>query len=145
MARTKGGAKPTPWKGTPKKPTPGPARRVPPRTPEGGEDRPRKYRFRPGTRALKEIKKLQKSVNLLIPKRPFQRLVREIGNQLAPEPYRWTTESLLGLQEAVEDFIIHLFEDVQLSAIHAKRVTIMPKDLQLARRIRGPVYGVSSY
>jgi histone H3/H4 len=70
---------------------------------------------------------------------------REITNGVAPEPFRWTAEALLALQEATEDFIVHLFEDTNLCAIHAKRVTIMPKDLQLARRIRGPIYGVSSY
>jgi histone H3 len=70
---------------------------------------------------------------------------REITNGVAPEPFRWTAEALLALQEATEDFIVHLFEDTNLCAIHARRVTIMPKDLQLARRIRGPIYGVSSY
>ena len=56
---------------------------------------------------------------------------------------RWTAEALLALQESSEDFLVHLFEDCNLCAIHAKRVTIMPKDMQLARRIRGPIYGVS--
>lgn len=58
---------------------------------------------------------------------------------------RWTAEALLALQESAEDFLVHLFEDCNLCAIHAKRVTIMPKDMQLARRIRGPIYGVSSW
>ena len=71
--------------------------------------------------------------------------VREISNELSPEPLRYTAESLLALQEATEDFLVHLFEDCNLCAIHAKRVTIMPKDLQLARRIRGPIYGVAAY
>jgi len=71
--------------------------------------------------------------------------VREITNMVAPEPFRWTAVALLAVQEATEDFMVHLFEDCNLCAIHAKRVTIMPKDLQLARRIRGPVYGVSSW
>lgn len=71
--------------------------------------------------------------------------VREISNEVSPEPFRYTAESLLAIQEATEDFLVHLFEDCNLCAIHAKRVTIMPKDLQLARRIRGPVYGVSAY
>jgi len=92
-----------------------------------------------------EIRKYQKSTDLLVRKLPFARLVREIGNNVAPEPFRWTAESLLALQEATEDFMVHLFEDCNLCAIHAKRVTIMPKDLQLARRIRGPVAGVASY
>eukprot|EP00878_Enallax_costatus_P004753 GHUV01005003.1.p2 GENE.GHUV01005003.1~~GHUV01005003.1.p2 ORF type:complete len:155 (+),score=38.40 GHUV01005003.1:295-759(+) len=154
MARTK--AKPTPpargTKGTPNKAskkqaaaatparTPGTARRqVVPQTEK------KKHRYRPGTRALQEIRKYQKSTDLLIRKLPFARVVREIGNQVAPEPFRWTAEALLALQEATEDFMVHLFEDCNLCAIHAKRVTIMPKDLQLARRIRGPVYGVASF
>mmetsp|Transcript_7316 Transcript_7316/g.18616 ORF Transcript_7316/g.18616 Transcript_7316/m.18616 type:complete len:140 (-) Transcript_7316:307-726(-) len=102
-------------------------------------------RYKPGTLALKEIRKFQKSTELLIRKAPFCRLVREISNEVSPEPFRYTAESLLAIQEATEDFLVHLFEDCNLCAIHAKRVTIMPKDLQLARRIRGPIYGVSAY
>lgn len=105
----------------------------------------RRRRYKPGTLALKEIRKFQKSTDLLIRKAPFCRLVREISNEVSPEPFRYTAESLLAIQEATEDFLVHLFEDCNLCAIHAKRVTIMPKDLQLARRIRGPIYGVSAY
>merc|ERR1712159_826442 len=97
----------------------------------GGVKKP--HRYRPGTRALKEIRKYQKSTDLLLRKLPFARLVREIGNMVAPEPFRWTAEALLALQEATESFMVGLFEDCNLCAIHAKRVTIMPKDLQLAR------------
>ena len=104
-----------------------------------------KRRHRPGILALREIRKYQKTFDLLIRKLPFARLVREITNQLAPEPFRWTHEAFEALQEATEDFIIHLLEDCNLCAIHAKRVTIMRNDMQLARRIRGPVAGVSSY
>ncbi|KAG1657920.1 hypothetical protein FOA52_005821 [Chlamydomonas sp. UWO 241] len=105
----------------------------------------KKPRFRPGTVALREIRKYQKSTELLIRKLPFSRLVREITNMVAPEPFCWTHEALLAVQEATEDFMVHLFEDCNFCAIHAKRVTIMPKDLQLSRRIRGPLYGVSSW
>mmetsp|Transcript_9282 Transcript_9282/g.32769 ORF Transcript_9282/g.32769 Transcript_9282/m.32769 type:complete len:121 (-) Transcript_9282:853-1215(-) len=105
----------------------------------------KKHRFRPGTVALREIRKYQKSTELLIRKMPFARLVREIANNISPEPLRWTAEALLALQEAAEDVLVHLFEDCNLCAIHAKRVTIMPKDLQLARRIRGPVAGIAAY
>eukprot|EP00879_Flechtneria_rotunda_P011280 GHRR01011784.1.p3 GENE.GHRR01011784.1~~GHRR01011784.1.p3 ORF type:complete len:156 (+),score=32.61 GHRR01011784.1:225-692(+) len=128
--------------GTPDPRSPGVARRTSAPAPQTER---RKHRYRPGTRALQEIRKYQKSTELLIRKLPFARVVREIGNQVAPEPFRWTAEALLALQEATEDFIVHLFEDCNLCAIHAKRVTIMPKDLQLARRIRGPVYGVASF
>jgi len=109
----------------------------------GGVSKPRRYR--PGTVALREIRKYQKSTDLLIRKLPFARVVREISNNVSPEPFRWTAEALLAMQEATEDFMVHLFEDCNLCAIHAKRVTIMPKDMQLARRIRGPVHGVSSF
>ncbi|KAK9841562.1 hypothetical protein WJX74_007955 [Apatococcus lobatus] len=106
---------------------------------------PRKpHRFRPGTVALREIRRYQRSTDLLIRKLPFARLCREITNSFAPEPFRWTAEALLAIQEAAEDFMVHLLEDCNLCAIHAKRVTIMPKDLQLARRIRGPLAGVAS-
>ena len=99
---------------------------------------------RPGTVALREIRKYQKSTDLLIPKLPFSRLVREISNQLLREPFRWTAEALLALQEASEDLLINMLLDCQLCAIHAKRVTVMSKDLQVARRIRGPIQGISS-
>ena len=108
-------------------------------------EQPKKRRNRPGTVALREIRKYQKSVELLIRKLPFARLVKEISNQMTEEPFRWAADAILTAQEATEDFITHLFEDTNLCAIHAKRQTIMPKDLQLARRIRGPIYGVSSF
>jgi histone H3 len=117
---------------------PAPAAKAP-----GATKRP--HRFRPGTVALREIRRYQRSTDLLIRKLPFARLAREITNNVAPEPFRWTAEGLLALQEATEDFLVHLLEDCNLCAIHAKRVTIMPKDMQLARRIRGPVAGVASY
>ncbi|KAH7415549.1 hypothetical protein KP509_14G051000 [Ceratopteris richardii] len=86
----------------------------------GGVKKPRRYR--PGTVALREIRKYQKSTELLIRRLPFQRLVREIAQDL---------------KEAAEAYLVGLFEDTNLCAIHAKRVTIMPQDIQLARRIRG--------
>jgi len=102
---------------------------------------PRPYRFRPGTKALQEIKKFQKSTNLLIPKLPFSRLVREVAlkviREKKREPLKFQVLALECLQEASEAFLVHLFEDTMLCAIHAKRVTIMAKDLQLATRIRG--------
>ena len=86
--------------------------------------------------ALRQIRKYQKSTELLIRKLPFQRLVREIAQDYKCD-LRFQSTALLALQEAAEAYLVGLMEDTQLCAIHAKRVTIMPKDMQLARRIRG--------
>lgn len=94
------------------------------------------HRWRPGTVALREIRKYQKTANLLIPKMPFQRLVREIV-QTHNDDLRIQAAALGALQEAAEAYLTGLFEDTNLCAIHAKRITTMPKDMQLARRIRG--------
>lgn len=96
----------------------------------------KKFRFRPGTRAIMEIKKYQKGTDLLIRKGPFQRLVREISDEMHLG-LRFQSNALLALQEASEAYMITLFEDCNLCALHAKRVTIMPKDMALTRRIRG--------
>jgi len=106
----------------------------------------RRHRFRPGTVALREIRKYQKSTDLLLRKLPFARLVREIALDFSfledgGIGLRWQSSALLALQEATEAFMVHLFEDANLCAIHAKRVTIMQRDIQLARRIRGPWAG----
>jgi len=93
-------------------------------------------RFRPGTVALREIRRYQKSTELLIRKAPFQRLVREVAKSM-DVPFRFQSTAVLAIQEASEAYLIGLFEDTNLCALHAKRVTIMPKDIQLARRIRG--------
>ncbi|KAI0849352.1 histone-fold-containing protein [Daldinia vernicosa] len=100
---------------------------------------PRRRRYRPGTVALREIRRLQNNTDLLLRKLPFSRLVREIALTMRPadEGMRWQSQAILALQEAAEAFLVHLFEDSNLCAIHAKRVTIMQKDIQLARRIRG--------
>lgn len=95
------------------------------------------HRYRPGTVALREIRRYQKSADLLIRKLPFQRLVREIATDLSKQGVRFQGSAIEALQEASEAFLVGLFEDTNLCAIHAKRVTIMTKDLQLARRIRG--------
>ena len=101
----------------------------------GGVKKP--HRCRPGTVALRQIKHYQKSTELLIRKLPFQRLVREIAQDFGSKDHRFQSTSVLALQEASESYLIRLFEDTQLCAIHGKRVTIMPMDIQLARRIRG--------
>ena len=100
----------------------------------GGVKKP--HRYRPGTVALREIRRYQKSTELLIRKLPFQRLVREIAQEFKTD-LRFQGSAVLALQEAAEAYLVGLFEDTNLCAIHAKRVTIMPKDIQLARRIRG--------
>lgn len=96
----------------------------------------RPHRYRPGTVALREIRKYQKSTNLLIRKVPFQRLVREIAQDFKCG-LRLQSAAVLALQEAAEAYLVGLFEDTNLCALHSRRVTIMPKDIQLARRIRG--------
>ena len=96
--------------------------------------KPRKYR--PGTVALREIRRYQKSSELLIQWMLFQRLVREIAQ--AHNPYvHFQSGAILALQESAEAYLVGLLEDSNLCAIHAKRVTIMPKDMQLAWWIRG--------
>ena len=99
----------------------------------GGIKKP--HRYRPGTVALREIRKYQKSTEFLIRKAPFQRLVREI-TQAHKGDLRFQSSALGASQEASEAYLVGLFEDTNLCAIHAKRVTIMPKDIQLTRRIR---------
>ncbi|KAB7500945.1 histone H3 [Armadillidium nasatum] len=96
----------------------------------GGVKKP--HRYRPGTVALREIRLPE----LLIRKLPFQRLVREIAQDFKTD-LRFQSSAVMALQEASEAYLVGLFEDTNLCAIHAKRVTIMPKDIQLARRIRG--------
>jgi histone H3 len=94
------------------------------------------HRYRPGTVALRQIRHFQKTTKLLIRKLPFQRLVREIAQDFKND-LRFQSSALEALQEAGENYLVSLFEDTNLCAIHAKRVTIMPKDVQLALRIRG--------
>ena len=93
-------------------------------------------RYRPGTVALREIRRFQKTTELLIRKLPFARLVREIAQDYMPH-VRFQSSAIGALQEASEAFLVGLFDDANQCAIHAKRVTVMPKDLELARRIRG--------
>ncbi|KAK8494659.1 hypothetical protein V6N12_016084 [Hibiscus sabdariffa] len=84
-----------------------------------------------------QIRKFQKSTNLLIPAASFIREVRAISYHFAPDISRWQAEALVAIQEAAEDYLIQLFGDAMLCAIHAKRVTLMKKDIQLARRLGG--------
>ena len=96
------------------------------------------FRKQPGNRALAEIRHFQRlrSHELLIRKLPFQRLVREILQDHGTQ-YRVQASAIAALQEASEDYLVKLLEDTNICAIHARRVTILPKDMQLARRLRG--------
>lgn len=134
MARTKLTARKTPVGKTPKKHLATKAAKKSSGTTSSGLKKP--HRFRPGTVALREIRKYQKSTELLVRKLPFQRLVREIAQEYKTD-LRFQSSAVLALQEAAEAYLVGLFEDTNLCAIHAKRVTIMPRDMQLARRIRG--------
>ncbi|KAJ1440560.1 histone-fold-containing protein, partial [Ochromonadaceae sp. CCMP2298] len=119
----------------------------------GGVKKP--HRYRPGTVALREIRKYQSTTELLFRKLPFQRLCRELADsileeyqdlhgykktegKLGPGEVRFSSSAFLAIQEAAEAHLVSIFEDTNLAAIHAKRVTILPKDIELARRIRGP-------
>ena len=93
------------------------------------------HRYRAGTAALQDIRHFQKTSALLIRKLPFQRLVREIAQDFKTD-LRFQSAAILCLQEAAEAYLVRLFDDANLCAIHTKRVTIMPKDILLARRIR---------
>ena len=99
----------------------------------------RKYRYHPGTRSLMEIRKYQKSTQLLIQKAPFARTVREIcmDNTVGSwgAEIRWQANALIALQEASEAYLVNLLSNANLAAIHAKRVTIQPKDIHIVRRI----------
>lgn len=101
----------------------------------GGLKKPKRYK--PGTVALREIRKLQKGTDLLIRKLPFERLVREITQNIVgiDITIRFRPDAIGALQEASEAYLVKLFEDTNLLSIHAKRVTIMPKDMRLARRL----------
>ncbi|CDO55656.1 hypothetical protein DV451_000033 [Geotrichum candidum] len=110
------------------------ARKSAPAGSTGGVKKP--HRYKPGTVALREIRRYQKSTELLIRRLPFQRLVREIAQDFKTD-LRFQSSAIGALQESVEAYLVSLFEDTNLCAIHAKRVTIQKKDIALARRLRG--------
>jgi histone H3 len=96
-------------------------------------------RYRPGSKALREIVKCQASTELLLPRAPFLRLVKDVTTSVSgAQPKRYTSEAVHVLQLAVEDYMTGLMGDAFLCSLHAKRVTMLPKDIMLARRIRGP-------
>ncbi|XP_043695916.1 histone H3.3-like [Telopea speciosissima] len=105
--------------------------------PNNGEVMKKKpHRYRPRVEACREIRKYQKNTNLLIKKQSFQRVVREIAQEFKAD-LRFQSHAILALHEAAEAFLTGLFADTNLCTTHAKRITIMPKDLWLAMRIRG--------
>ncbi|KAM9168461.1 histone H3-like centromeric protein A [Mergus octosetaceus] len=109
-----------------------------PRRPRAPSPPRRRRRYRPGQLALREIRKYQSTTNLLLRRQPFCRVVREICLLFTRGvDYRWQAMALLALQEAAEAFLVRLLEDAYLCSLHARRVTLYPKDLQLARRLRG--------
>ena len=103
---------------------------------DGGVKERKKMKFKPGTVALREIKRYQKSTDLLLPRAPFQRLVRDICRDIDSD-LRFQAQALMALQESAEAYLTGVFEDANLCSIHAQRVTLMKKDMELARRIRG--------
>lgn len=123
---------------TPKRTGPKPLKAVPYKAKPGvgGVVQFKRHRYRPGTVALKDIKRYQKSTNLLLRKLPFQRLVREIAGEFRND-LRFTKTALEAVQEASEAYLISVLEDAQLASLHTKRITVQPKDIQLVRRIRG--------
>ena len=107
-----------------------------PLPPKGGVRKP--HRFRPGTVALREIRKYQKSTDLLIRKIPFQRLVREICEGFTKKlgyQLRFQSTALLALQEGSESYLVNMFSQCNDICIHAKRVTLQAKDIQLWKRL----------
>ncbi|KAM4702005.1 histone H3-like centromeric protein A [Discoglossus pictus] len=98
--------------------------------------------YRPQNRVLLEIRKYQTSTKLLLHKLPFARVVRDVTGYVSRTRYKYQAMALAALQEAAEAFLVKLFEDAYLCTLHAKRVTLFPSDIQLARRIRGPVGGL---
>ncbi|EEH35247.2 histone H3 [Paracoccidioides lutzii Pb01] len=95
----------------------------------------RRYRRKAGTTALREIRRYQRDVELLIHKLPFQRLVREIAADIYGD-LRFQASAILALQEAAEAVLIDEFTMTNLCAIHAKRVTIQERDMKLVQRLR---------
>eukprot|EP01038_Epipyxis_sp_PR26KG_P012418 gene12418-16653_t len=123
--------------GTPARKNKSPRRQEGQPAPTGNAQQKRRYR--PGEKALREIRFYQRNTDLLIRRLPFARLVKEVQTYFYRKEFRWQAEAMVALQEAAESHLVGLFEDANLCTIHAKRVTIMPKDIQLARRIRGPL------
>jgi histone H3 len=133
MARTKQTARKSTGGKAPRK---GLATTAARKTAPGAAGLKKPFRFRPGTVALRQIRKYQKGTELLIRKTSFQRFVREVAQDFKAD-LRFQVHALEAVQHASEGYLVGVFEDSQLCAVHGKRITIQPKDIQLARRIRG--------
>ncbi|KAH9400374.1 histone H3.3 type 1 [Tyrophagus putrescentiae] len=137
MARQKNKPNNRPLRNSPRQPVRAQERVIPHAARKSAQPhRPQGRRYRPGVLALREIRRYQNGTHLLIPRLPFQRLVREIAQQFKTD-LRFQVASLDALQQGTEAYLVGLLECANLCAIHAKRVTIMPKDIQLAKRLRG--------
>jgi len=99
----------------------------------GGRKKPR---MRAGTVALREIRRYQKSISTILPRAPFQRVVKEVARPMDSD-LRFASQAIQALQEAAEAYLVGIFEDANMCCLHANRVTLMKKDMDLARRIRG--------
>jgi histone H3 len=139
MARTKMAASKATGGKAPRKQVASKAARKYQNTAAGKGDIKKPHRFRPGVVALREIRRYQKSTELLIRRLPFHRLVRELAQNYSihGSDLRFQRSAMEAIQEAAEAYLIGLFEDTQLVAFHAKRVTIQPRDMNLSRRLRG--------
>lgn len=136
MAKGKAAGKKTPSRASKTKlaKKTGPAKGGVKKSKAGGKQR----RWRAGTVVLRDIRRYQKSTDTLMARAPFYRLVRKLaGDVSSVRDLRWQQNALQALQEATEAYLTGMFEDSNLCALHAKRVTVMPRDMQLARRIRG--------
>jgi histone H3/H4 len=100
----------------------------------------RKYKYRPGTKALREVRRYQRTTDPCIPLAPIARLVKELTQEMYPtKTINFQANAIQAIRQSAEAHIVTLMEDANLCAIHAKRITITPKDILLARRIRGEV------
>lgn len=94
-------------------------------------------KFKSGTVAIRDIKKLQKQYDcVLCRKEPFRRLIREIGQDYKSD-LRYSESAMIAMQLFVEHRIVKLFESANLVAIHCNRTRVKPSDIQLVRRLTG--------
>lgn len=93
-------------------------------------------RYKPGTRALMNIKKAQRSTELYIKKRPFRRIVRELTMDAGSEVQRWTRDAIGAMHEGIEAYVVDMMQESLKYQLHAKRVTLDPSDIVLALKAK---------